>query len=73
MTQDFRVQAAGVLTGRETDAELYFLEQHYRMPTRLLDWKERTPRKVVRLGVNHLASAPSWAAHEEPTGTGLPS
>ena len=38
MTQDFRVQAAGVLTGRETDAELYFLEQHYRMPTRLLDW-----------------------------------
>lgn len=38
MTQDFRVQAAGLLTGRETDAELYFLQQHYRMPTRLLDW-----------------------------------
>jgi hypothetical protein len=38
MTQDFRVQAAGLLTGREKDAELYFLQQHYRMPTRLLDW-----------------------------------
>jgi hypothetical protein len=38
MTQDFRVQAAGLLTGRETDADLYFLQQHYRMPTRLLDW-----------------------------------
>lgn len=38
LTQDFRVQAAGLLTGRETDAELYFLQQHYRMPTRLLDW-----------------------------------
>src|SRR5436190_13952864 len=38
MTQDFRVQAAGLLTGRETEAELYFLQQHYRMPTRLLDW-----------------------------------
>jgi hypothetical protein len=38
MTQDFQVEAAGVLTGRETDTELYFLEQHYRMPTRLLDW-----------------------------------
>jgi FRG domain len=38
MTQDFRVQAAGLLTGRETEADLYFLQQHYRMPTRLLDW-----------------------------------
>jgi hypothetical protein len=38
VAQDFRVQAAGLLKGRETDAELYFLQQHYRMPTRLLDW-----------------------------------
>src|SRR5262245_49857903 len=38
LTQDFRVQSAGLRTGRETDAELYFLQQHYRMPTRLLDW-----------------------------------
>lgn len=38
MSQDFRVEAAPLLTGRETDAELYFLQQHYRMPTRLLDW-----------------------------------
>src|SRR6266581_1680549 len=38
LTQDFRVQAAALLAGREIDSELYFLQQHYRMPTRLLDW-----------------------------------
>ena len=38
LSQDFQVQAAGLLTGKETEAELYFLQQHYRMPTRLLDW-----------------------------------
>jgi hypothetical protein len=38
LTQDFRVQCAGLLSGPKTDAELYFLQQHYRMPTRLLDW-----------------------------------
>jgi hypothetical protein len=38
LAQDFRVESAGLLTGRETDAELYFLQQHYRFPTRLLDW-----------------------------------
>jgi hypothetical protein len=26
------------LTGREDQAERYFLQQHYKMPTRLLDW-----------------------------------
>jgi FRG domain len=38
LNQDFRVLSAGLRTGRETDADLYFLQQHYRMPTRLLDW-----------------------------------
>jgi hypothetical protein len=38
LNQDFRVLAAGLLKGNESDAELYFLQQHYRMPTRLLDW-----------------------------------
>jgi hypothetical protein len=38
LTQDFRVQSAALRNGRETDEELYFLQQHYRMPTRLLDW-----------------------------------
>ena len=38
LAQDFRVESAGLLGGRETDEELYFLQQHYRFPTRLLDW-----------------------------------
>jgi hypothetical protein len=38
LSQDFRVMSAGLRTGRETDVDLYFLQQHYRMPTRLLDW-----------------------------------
>ncbi len=38
LTQDFRVMSAGIRKGSETDVELYFLQQHYRMPTRLLDW-----------------------------------
>jgi hypothetical protein len=38
LTQDFRVQCAGLLSGPKTDPELYFLQQHYQMPTRLLDW-----------------------------------
>jgi hypothetical protein len=38
LTQDFRVQSSALRIGRETEPELYFLQQHYRMPTRLLDW-----------------------------------
>jgi len=38
LNQDFRVESAGVRPGGETDAELYFLQQHYGLPTRLLDW-----------------------------------
>jgi hypothetical protein len=38
LAQDFRVESAGIRSGRETDEELYFLQQHYRLPTRLLDW-----------------------------------
>ena len=38
LNQDFRVLSAGLLEGSKNDAELYFLQQHYRMPTRLLDW-----------------------------------
>jgi len=38
LAQDFRVTAAGLLNGTESEAQLYFLQQHYRIPTRLLDW-----------------------------------
>jgi hypothetical protein len=38
LNQDFKVLSTGLRIGRETDADIYFLQQHYRMPTRLLDW-----------------------------------
>jgi hypothetical protein len=38
LTRDFRVESAGILARPANEAEIYFLQQHYRMPTRLLDW-----------------------------------
>lgn len=38
MNQDFRVQSAALTRGDKNDQELYFLQQHYGIPTRLLDW-----------------------------------
>jgi hypothetical protein len=38
LTHDFRAMAASLLADSYNEAELYFLQQHYRMPTRLLDW-----------------------------------
>ena len=38
LTQDFRIQSSGLRHGRNSEAEIYFLQQHYKMPTRLLDW-----------------------------------
>lgn len=38
LTQDFRVGSAGLRDPHMTDVDLYFLQQQYGMPTRLLDW-----------------------------------
>jgi hypothetical protein len=38
MVRDFRLLSHPLRDGRETPEDLYFLQQHYGMPTRLLDW-----------------------------------
>src|SRR5262245_17322956 len=38
LTQDFRAMSAGLLAGNKSESEIYFIQQNYRMPTRLLDW-----------------------------------
>src|ERR1700730_575917 len=38
MVRDFRLLSHSIRDGRETPEDLYFLQQHYGMPTRLLDW-----------------------------------
>lgn len=38
LSQDFRAMSAGLINPNAGEPELYFLQQHYRMRTRLLDW-----------------------------------
>jgi FRG domain len=38
LTQQFCVQSSGLRCGRDAHAEIYFLLQHYKLPTRLLEW-----------------------------------
>lgn len=50
MTQDFKVQSASLFSENKSDEELYFLQQHYKMPTRLLDWSY-TPLNALYFAV----------------------
>jgi hypothetical protein len=38
LTQDFVALSTPIRDAHQSDAEIYFVQQHYRMPTRLLDW-----------------------------------
>jgi hypothetical protein len=38
LTQDFRAMSSGLLPYPKSESDLYFIQQHYRMPTRQLDW-----------------------------------
>ena len=38
LTQDFQALSAPMLQGVQDDVDIYFIQQHYRMQTRLLDW-----------------------------------
>ncbi len=51
LNQDFKIQSASLLSGTKNDEELYFLQQHYNMPTRLLDWSY-TPLTALYFAVS---------------------
>ena len=38
LSTEFLAESSGLRAGRNDVAEVYFLQQHYKMPTRLLDW-----------------------------------
>jgi hypothetical protein len=73
MVQDFRVMAAGLLPSHASESEIYFLLQHYGMPTRLLDWTNNPLASLYftvrdhpdRVGAFFLMDAHSLASRQE--------